>query len=705
MTGRSDPRDTAPDLARLPIVFNLRAISLAEGLRAGLSTAVIIAASQWLHWHGLIEAALGALMTCLCDAGGPVRRRVPALLSFSVLGALIIGGGGLLRGLGLPVALPVAVLVIFCATYVRVYGQSAQQVGTLLCVVSVLSLDRALSDLASAAELGGMFLAGGIWATVLTMGLWRVHPYLPVRRAIANAYRTLALLTQDLHGVVRGRGSDADWELHARAHRRTVREAIEAARAVVLETVRSRGPASGRAAQSVIRLEAADQLFGVLIALSDLLEAAGPADRAPAARILRRLRPLLLLLGRAILTDSATANDRIARGIRAMADDVGRLAAESPLRPLADAIVERLRVAYTLSVPENFIPATAPDGQAHPLWHRFKVPLAANLNWQSLAFRHALRAAAITAPAIAFTLIWFTPYDHWLTITIVATMQPYFGITFTRALERVGGTLLGGVIAAFLSLLVTTPLAIAAAMFPLAVIALAIRAVSFGLFMAALTPMIVLLVELGSPGTSEWMIAGARALFTFIGGGVAVAGCYLLWPSWEPDRLAEEIRAAIDAHGRYAEAVLSFLTEATGAAEVDQARRAAGLASNNAEASISRALLEPGTSARDRLEAAMVIDAALRRFAGRLSAMRLDPVLGTDVAPDLWRSWSGWIAGSMQALAAGAITLPPRPAAVAGPRADALGRIARQIDLMAGALGRIRTEDAAHRGIAAARLC
>ena len=34
---------------------------------------------------------------------------------------------------------------------------------------------------------------------------------------------------------------------------------------------------------------------------------------------------------------------------------------------------------------------------------------------------------------IAFTMLWFTPYDHWLTITIIATMQPYFGNTFARA--------------------------------------------------------------------------------------------------------------------------------------------------------------------------------------------------------------------------------------------------------------------------------
>ncbi|MBV8652462.1 MAG: FUSC family protein, partial [Alphaproteobacteria bacterium] len=216
MTSRSDLRESAPDLARLPIIFNRRAISIAEGLRAGLSTAIIVAASQWLHWPGLMEAALAALFTCLCDAGGPVRRRVPALLSFSLIGALIVGGGGLARNLGLPGALPISLAVIFCCTFARIYGQAIQQVGSLLCVVTVLSLDHALPDLESAATLGGMFLAGGLWATLLTMVLWRVYPYLPARKAIAHAYRSLALLTQDLHEVVRGECTDADWERHAR---------------------------------------------------------------------------------------------------------------------------------------------------------------------------------------------------------------------------------------------------------------------------------------------------------------------------------------------------------------------------------------------------------------------------------------------------------------------------------------------------------
>ena len=43
-----------------------------------------------------------------------------------------------------------------------------------------------------------------------------------------------------------------------------------------------------------------------------------------------------------------------------------------------------------------------------------------------------------------------------------------------------------------------------------------------------------------------------RALFTVLGGAMAVAGGFLLWPSWEPQRLGQEARAAIAAHGAMA---------------------------------------------------------------------------------------------------------------------------------------------------------
>src|ERR1700709_1651787 len=147
------PRFSAPDLARLPIVVNARAISLSEGMRAGLSVAVIIALNEYLTFAPLREAALAALLTCICDPGGPIRRRVPVLLGCALTGAAVTAGFGLLRAFGPAVALPLGVFGLFCSSFVRIYGQAPQQLGALLATVQILSLDRGLPDVAEAGTL------------------------------------------------------------------------------------------------------------------------------------------------------------------------------------------------------------------------------------------------------------------------------------------------------------------------------------------------------------------------------------------------------------------------------------------------------------------------------------------------------------------------------------------------------------------------
>jgi uncharacterized membrane protein YccC len=674
------------DLGRLPITLNLRAVSIAEGIRAALSVAVIIGISDWLAQPLLLAAALGSLLTCMCDVGGPIRRRVPVLLGFAALGAVITTVMGIARAGGFWVALPVGVGGLFCLGMARIYGQAGLQMGGLLSAVLVLGLDRPLPPLL-AAKLGLLFLAGGLWAVLLTMVIWRTHPFLPARRAVGHAYRQLAGMAADLRTLIASHTTDeAAWERHARAHRRSVREAIEAARGETLEAVRVMGASNQRSAQSLIRLEAADQIFGALIALSEHLEQ-NVAARPACDRVLRRLRPLLVVLGQLVVDDVVKLGP-LRRSVDQLAEDVGAVPAGSAERDILETVTERLRIAVTLAVPSDYVPGTSLDGKRPSLRSRVLGPLKANMAWESLPLRHALRAIAVGAPALAYTLIWFNPYAHWLTITIVTTMQPYFAATFTRALERIGGTVLGGVIAAAVGVFCHTPLSMLIALFPLCVLALAVRTVSFGLFMVGLTPLVVLLVEFGEPGQSEWVVLGMRAGFTVAGGMLALAGCYLLWPSWEPARLRNEVAAGIAAHGRYAEAELAYLLDEADADAVERARRAAGLSSNNIEASVSRAMLEPGDAARERLEAAMVIDAALRRFAGRLSAMQLDPGLREAFGADTLRCWRDWIAGSMRTLAAGQGKIAARPPLAAGPRAEALQRIARQIELMAAVVDR-----------------
>jgi uncharacterized membrane protein YccC len=677
----------APDLARLPIAVNIRAISLAEGMRAGLSVAVIIALNEYLTFAPLREAALAALLTCICDPGGPIRRRVPVLLGFALTGATVTAIYGLLRTFGPAVALPLGVFGLFCSSFARIYGQVPQQLGALLATVQILSLDRGIASLTEAGILAAAFIGGALWAILLTMVLWRIYPFLPARRAVAEAYRRVSELVGDMHTLVQAPSiTEAAWEAHARIHRRATREAIEAARTAVMDTLRARGSASNRAVQAVIRLETADQIFGGLIGLSELLEHSSVAERRIAERVLRRMRPVILTLGRVVVSDDPDAHRRIDRAIDALVADQARLPPASPMGGVFDQITERLRIAHTFAVPGNLTPGVDLLGRPLPRWGQVIGTLRANLNWTSPALRHALRTALTAAAPLAFTMFWFTPYDHWLTITVVATMQPYFSLTYTRALERIAGTALGGGIAAAVGLVCTTPLSIAAAMFLLSITAFAIRAVSLGLFMLALTPLVVLLVETGSPDTHEWVIAAARAGLTAVGGMVAVGANFLLWPSREPDLVVPEVRQAIAAHGAWAEAYFSVLLGDASEVQLDQARRAAGVSVNALEALITRALLEPGKQNRDPLEAATVIDAALRRCAGRLAAVQCDPGLAVRVPQATLLVWRDWVGESMRRLAAGRTALAPRPIDA---DEDALGRIARQIELMAGAMERL----------------
>lgn len=682
------PRNPGADLSRLPWGLDLGAVRMAEGIRAALACGLVLLANEWLGWPPLVYMAMAAFFTCLCDIGGPIRFRVPALLAFTMLGAVVWVCFGLLRDLGLPVVLPLAFVGLFCLSMARVWGTGATAVGNILSIVLVVSVGQPLVP-HEAFEVGAMFICGGLWATLLTMVVWRLHPYRPARNAVSDCWRRLAELAADQRRLLLDGAATEAWDAHGRAHRRAVREELEHARTIVLDLVSMRGRLSLRGGQALLRLEACDQIFGSLIALSDLLEGErDPARLAAAETLLRLLRPMLVVLADAIAADTNVRAEVLERATtRALA----ATAADPLLRPLAEAMAERLRIAARLSTPGGYLPG-GPVGaaQAQPWRDRVLVPLRANLNWESVTLRHALRVAVIGAPAMAVTLDYYgRQFAHWLPITAIVTLQPFFATTWQRALERIGGTVLGGLIGAVIAYFIRAPLDLALVLFPLCTAAFAARQVSFTAWITGVTPIVVVLMELIHPGHSSWDIAGLRALFTLAGGLLAIFGCLFLWPSWEPARLSQEQRNAIAAHADYARAVLSEITDESPAGSAEAARRAAGMATNNLEACISRALQEPRGGRRPAVGTATLVDATLRRIAGRLSALRHDPTAHATLTAAEGDAWRDWITASLGSLTAGDGPLPPRPPLPQGEALlDPLARIARQIELLEGALRR-----------------
>ena len=684
--GRGSLGGFGSDLARLPVALDPRGLRLGEGVRAGFAFGVIILIDAVVQWPPLLSMALAANLACFCDNGGPVRVRLRALTAFSLLGGLLWAGLGLLQPLGLPVVVPVACAVIFACAYARVWSVQAQSAGSVLVVVLCIALDRPL-DLEQAATTALMFTAGGLWTTFLALAVWRLHPYRPAHRAVAEVWHGIARLCGDLERLLALPDPDAAaFDGHARAHRRGVRAGIETARTMILDLARSRERVSDRTAQALLRLESAEQIFSALIAVAELTDSRPDAERRRLAKtFLRRLRPLLVAIARAIRDD---ANLDLARLEPAIARAGEGLSADPTLARLAEGIVGRVRIGAKLSTPQGYRPGgTLADGGSLDLRTRFLEPLIQNFTLASPNLRHAVRASVVAAPALAATLTYAGAFTHWLVMTVVLTMQPFYAATWQRALERIGGTVAGGLVGAVLAAYATTPLAQAGMILALSVVGFAARQISYGFFIACLTPLVVLLVELLEPGHTSWEIVGMRAGFTVLGGLIAVASCLLLWPVWEPDQVRRELRRALGAHADFAETLLLARPGPARETAIGPRGRATGLALNDLEAALSRALQQPRAGHHPEVESAMVADATLRRISARLTVLRHAAEVAS-VEAEVWRVW---IVESLRALGEDR-PLPERPE---GDRDPSLTRLVAQVELLAGTLRPGRTREAA----------
>ena len=88
--------------------------------------------------------------------------------------------------------------------------------------------------------------AGALWAVLLTMVIWRIYPFLPARRAVAEAYRQLSELVRDLRGLVQ-----APWITDAAMRRASrIRRGMDAASDRPSPTARVMAPLSCRGVAS-----------------------------------------------------------------------------------------------------------------------------------------------------------------------------------------------------------------------------------------------------------------------------------------------------------------------------------------------------------------------------------------------------------------------------------------------------------------------
>lgn len=163
--------------------------------------------------------------------------------------------------------------------------------------------------------------------------------------------------------------------------------------------------------------------------------------------------------------------------------------------------------------------------------------------------RYALRSAVAAALAL-FVFKWFRiDHGYWLPFSVMIVIQPYFGATFKKAIDRVAGTVLGGLAA---SLLLQLP---AGMHFKEGILFLTFilmvyyikRKYSVAVFFITLN--LVLLFHIEAAYSDRIMVT--RALCTVGGALLAVVSGFALFPTWDKKWLPSHLAAALKSNYDY----------------------------------------------------------------------------------------------------------------------------------------------------------
>ena len=451
---------------------------------------------------------------------------------------------------------------------------------------------------------------------LVALVLWPLRPYRPVRLAVAAAYRALADYAEQVAAATRnGQGVISP---------PGVRVALETARAALASIRRGRPGESGRGERLVVLGETADQLFGHLFGLSDVAESTPVEARDPAAQAAlfeaedEALPISVIWQGDALRArvPTATCLDGVEEARLHYQQAAGLLDRLAQYAGVAATILAGLNTGAPIPSLERA--REIEDSEAGATWF---APLRAVLSWDSVVLRFALRVGLVTASAVALTAALDLRRGYWITITAVVILQPYTGTTSVRAVQRVLGTVVGGVLTAGLAALFHDQYAIFTLVSVFALLSVALLPLNYAAFSVFLTPTFVLLAE---ASTGDRHLAGVRILNTVLGGGLALVGSQLLWPSPESERLPAYLSQTITTLRNYLALVVQrFDDRSEGASRaLREARRQVGLAILNAEESFQRRLGEHRGPA-EALAPAMTLLTYTRRFTASIAAFAL----------------------------------------------------------------------------------
>lgn len=622
--------------------------AISNGLRAAFALGVPMLIGQLINQResGLLVGLMAHFVN-LANVGGPYQIKAKAMAQATLGIAVSVFVGTLVAQV--PVLAVVLTLLWGLASgFASLYGNAGANVG-LVVGISFITTIAQPGNLEVALVRSLLCLIAGGWAMLLSLVMWPFRPYDPIRLALADCFSAIANYIQAFVGKVATTENILE-----------IRKALETAR-TALGTLRI-----GQSSRSWINepflllIQDGDRLLGLVVALTELLETHFQQQQYYTVQqlvddALEQISVILQAIAKVISRKPASIDlgnlKRISEALKEQESlqrkaiagsetDYTTLVAFTNLVLTLKKLIEQLQ--YTAQTAKSLADRSKmsqrdidrlllfEEEQRSPL-----SLLKENLTLDSAIFRHALRIGVSLTVGVILYSVTNLPMGYWVTLTIILVLKPNLGATFKRFFQRVGGTILGAVLAAILLATITSKSVLDIIILVTVFFGVSLIGFNYGYSVIFFSIFVLLIIDIGHP--ISWQLAGFRVLNTLIGAGLAFASHYFLWPNWERDRLPSQLATALRESHKYFRDVMAVYqgTKEPDSSIISQ-RRQTGLAIGNAQASFQGLLREPKMH-QELVEPVMTLLLYMGRFNNAVTvlAVHLEHFRGTVPLPEL----------------------------------------------------------------------
>ncbi|MDF5710137.1 MAG: FUSC family protein [Nostoc sp. S4] len=590
-------------------------------------------------------ATMAAWFVGMVNVEGTYRQKAIATIA-ATIGITVVFVIASLVSSHLWLAVPTTFLVIFIAGLASLYGSVAASVSLVTSIMFVIALAKfaSFSNLSTLILNSALCLAGGMWTTILSSGLWVVRPDAPAKQVVAKCYDSLSKFVNLARERALNPQDAQEWGQRFLQAQDIVLQDLTFARSVWTAMWNRQKGANLRGNYLVVLIEDVNQILNSVVALSELLAIASTSQlyfrlQTEIQQAIEQLAIAVQMLSQAIAKEKSLVGlgdlDRSIEALEHQSQVIRAQVINQTINLHTDEYAQLLNVKKITASLTNLAQQIHTDaeiitdfkqGKQRRITQRDISPatqsqrsaiidtLRNNFTFDSVLFRHALRLALVTTLAELLASVLQLPRGYWITLTALVALKPNFGGTSETTVQRVIGTILGGIISITLLLVVKNQLAIAICFLLLVFTAMSVRALSYSIFIILLTPAIILLLNLINAG--DWKIGILRIVDSFVGGVLALLGSYLLFPRWERQQLPAQLEKTIRANLVYFQQVIATYLhrkQSTSADSINMLRHQAALENANATAAAQRLFSEP-RHVQGEIEPVMTLMVYIRGF-------------------------------------------------------------------------------------------